>query len=107
VSLRLLAPALAVAALLAGLGGAHGLAFYILLAAIIGAAGRGLEVVGEVAEDHASLAGVVLAGVSLLAVLAAAAAQTPGIALVCVAALGVEELGLVGSRRPAPETEPG
>jgi hypothetical protein len=104
VSLRFLAPGLALVALIAGLAEARGLAFYVLLAAIVAAAARGLEAVGEVAEHDAELAGVVLAGVSLLAAVAAAAVRTPGIALLCLVALGLEELGSARARRPVPET---
>ena len=102
-SLRLLAPALALLALIAGLGGASELAFYLLLIAIVAAAARGLEAVGQVVEHRAGLPAVVLAGASLLAVVAAAAARTPGIALLCLVALGLEELGSLRTRRPVAE----
>jgi hypothetical protein len=104
VSLRLLAPALALVALIADLGGAGGLSFYALLVAIVAAAVHGLWAVGEVVDRDAELTGVAVAGVSLLAIVAAAAAHTPGIALLCLVALGVEELSLARGRRPVAST---
>jgi hypothetical protein len=103
VSLRLLAPALALVALVAGVGGAGGLAFYVLLAAVVAAAARGLGVVSEIVEERAGLAAAILAVVSLLAVLTAAAVRVPGIALLSIVALGLEELSWVRERRPVPE----
>jgi hypothetical protein len=100
VGLRLLAPALALTAVIAGMGGAGGLAFTVLLVAIVGASARGLVAVGEAAEARAGLAPIVLAGVSLLAVLTAAATRTPGVAVLSIVALGIEELGSVRARRP-------
>jgi hypothetical protein len=104
VSLRFLAPGLVLVALTAGLAGAHGLAFYVLLGGIVAASARGLEAVGEVAEHDAELARVIFAGVSLLVAVAAAAARTPGIALLCLVALGLEQLSSDRAPRPVPET---
>ncbi len=91
-SLRPIAPALALVAVIATVAEARGLAFYLVLVAIVAACARGLEVVGEVAEERLGLAAVLLAGGGLAALVAAAASRTPGLALLCVLTLGIEEL---------------
>ncbi len=103
--LRLLAPALAVTAVLVYAAGVDGLAFYLLLAAVIAAAAAGLEVVGEVVDGRCGPIRAALSASTLLLVLTAATTRAPALALGCVLAFGLQELEALLSRRPLPESE--
>jgi len=103
--LRLLGPAVALAAVLAHAGGAGGLGFGLLLLAVPAAAAGALEAVGEVVEERCSPAHAVLAGLGLALVVGAAAVRAPALALGCVVAFALQEVAALLLPRPLPDSE--
>ncbi len=102
---RLLAPGLAVVALLAALGGAGGFASLVVLVAIVAGAVRLLEAVGVAAEGRSDRFPVVMSAAGLVWLVIAAATHVPMLVLGLLACYGLELLGETGVR-PEPASEP-
>lgn len=79
-------------AALAGVAGADGLAFYVLLVAVLAGSACALDAVGRVAEQETGTARAALAGITLAVVVAAASARSPELALLVVPLAVAQEL---------------
>ena len=91
-SIRLTAPGLAALAVLLALAGATGAAHVILLPAVLAGGLVILDAVSERISERAGTTEVVLAVLGLVAILIAAAAHSPLLALGAVAAAGLRPL---------------
>jgi hypothetical protein len=103
---RLVAPGLAVAAVIAALGGADGFASLVLLAAIVAGAARLLETVGSAAEERSDRFPVVTAAAGLAFLVAAGTAHIALLGLGLCVCVCVELLGEVEFRRPDLAADP-
>jgi hypothetical protein len=102
---RLAAPGLAVLVVLAALGGAGGLASFVLLAAIVAGAVRLVETVGVAAEGRSDRYPVVMSAAGLVWLVGAAATHVSLLVIGALACLCLERLGEVGAR-PEVVSEP-
>lgn len=100
---------LVVAAAALGALGAEGLAFYVLVAAVGTAAIAALEAVGALVDarcgdgpEAAAWCHALLGTVTLVLVVAACAAEAPGLALGSIVTLALQALVPAGARVPEP-----